>query len=55
MKGTTMTTNIYSVSIMTTRNDNGFCVSFTSREKAEQCRRECLADGCYHVSQIVVN
>lgn len=42
----------YSISYMATKNDNGHCVSFLSREEAEACRAELIADGCFHVSLI---
>jgi len=42
----------YSVSVMTTANDNGICLTYETREQAEQARRELIADGCYHVSQV---
>ena len=42
----------YSISYMATKNDNGACVTFLSREQAEKCRRELIADGCFHISAI---
>ena len=42
----------FSISYMATRNDNGACVTFTSREAAETVRRELIADGCFHVSGV---
>ncbi len=43
---------IYSVSCMATKDDNGVCYSFFTREEAESCRQWLIADGCYHVSPI---
>jgi hypothetical protein len=43
---------IYSVSYMATKNDNGHCLSFWSREEAEACRVELIEAGYYHVSAI---
>jgi hypothetical protein len=43
---------IFSISYMATKNDNGACASFLSREQAEECRQELIADGCYYVSAV---
>ncbi len=42
----------YSVSCMSTKDDNGVCYSFTTREEAESCRTWLKSEGCYYVSLI---
>ena len=42
----------FSISYMTTRDDNGHSVTFTTLSAAESCRNELIADGCFHVSKI---
>lgn len=45
-------TKIYSVSYLATKNDNGHCLSFFSREEAEAARKWLIEEGCHHVSQV---
>ena len=40
---------IYSVSIMMSPKDNGFCVSFVTRQQAEACAANARVHGAYHV------
>ena len=42
----------YSVSWMSTKDDNGGCATFKTREQAEQCRKGLIADGCFYVSAV---
>ena len=49
-----MSDKIYSVSYLATKNDNGHCVSFTTREEAEKEAKALRESGCYHVSAVWV-
>lgn len=43
---------LYSISYCTTKNDNGHCATFRTREAAEACRASLIADGCWRVSGV---
>jgi hypothetical protein len=42
---------IYSVSCLATEDDNGFCVSFTSKQERDDCAAQMRREGCYHVRE----
>lgn len=42
---------IFNVSIMTTANDNGYCLSFWTKADADRAASAARADGCHTVYQ----
>jgi hypothetical protein len=40
---------VYNVSILTSKQDNGHCVSFRTQAEAEACAAHARKDGCYYV------
>lgn len=43
--------SFFSISCLATPDDNGFCVTFKSKEQRDACAAQMRSEGCYHVSE----
>lgn len=47
-----MRCNFYSVSVMTSKDDDGFAVTFDSEMEADRYRVWAIEQGCFYVSPV---